>query len=483
MKTSASGRPRALGGRARTLALCVLLLAFFMDLLDTTIVNVALPALQQGLAASDGAVQWIVAGYTLAFALLLITGGRMGDIFGYKRMFMLGMAGFTLASTLCGLADDAVTLIVARILQGALAALMVPQIMSLIQVMYTSHHERSGISAYYGGIAGLATVSGPILGALLIGQDAFGLGWRAIFLINLPVGVLALILAHRHLPDARSARAARLDLRGVVLSVVAIALLVVPLMEREIGGQPALAAAWVLTGLAVATVFTRTQVRMARLGESPLVVPSLFRARSYSAGALVLLGFHAVVAGFLMTLTIMLQTGLGLDVLDAGLTGIPFSLGVSVAAALTGPVWVPRFGRKVTTVGPLVMALGMAALVLSLRRGMHAPLLLTPVLCLSGVGMGLLVASIMPFVLAGVPKDAAGSASGVLNMASQLGSALGVAGFGAIFFAHLQRGNQGVVIEAFSRSIAWQIVLLVAVAGLSLALPSRLHGGVPEGSP
>src|SRR6478672_5807020 len=181
--TSTASAGSGVTGRARTIALLIVLLAFFMDLLDTTIVNVAIPSIQKDLGASYSAIQWIIAGYALAFALFLITGGRLGDIFGYKWLFLGGMAGFVVASALCGLAVSTEMLIASRLLQGFMAAMMVPQILSTIQVMFTTTQERQGVSAFYGALAGIATVGGPIVGALLISGDVAGLGWRSIFLV------------------------------------------------------------------------------------------------------------------------------------------------------------------------------------------------------------------------------------------------------------------------------------------------------------
>jgi MFS family permease len=401
----------------------------------------------------------------------LITGGRLGDIFGYRRVFIAGMAGFTLASALCGAAPDVATLIVARLLQGGFAALMVPQIMALIQVMFPSYEARRGITGYYAAVAGLATVSGPVLGALLIADGALGLGWRAIFLINVPVGVLALVLARRYLPPARSPHPLRLDLVGVGLSVVGMALVMVPLIEGTERDIPARAS--IALGVVVFALFAKTQIWKQRRDGSPLVVPRLFHARTFRAGLGVLLGFNAAVAGFLMTLAITLQTGLGYDVLTAGLTGVPFSLGVSGAAALVGSVLLPRFGRRVTSAGPLVMASGMALLVHQLSDGAAIrPLALTPALVLAGIGMGCVVSSIMPLVLTSVSLVDAGSASGVLNMVSQLGSALGVAAFGALYFP-AATGAPSRATAAFGRAVYWEIATLVGVAAVSLLLPVR----------
>jgi EmrB/QacA subfamily drug resistance transporter len=435
----ATAAPPALSQRARTIALWVVLLAFFMDLLDTTIVNVAIPSIQAHLGTSYSAIQWIIAGYSLAFALFLITGGRLGDIHGYKTMFLAGMAGFVAASAASGLAPSTAVLIAARLAQGFSAAMMVPQILSTIQVMYPIPEERQVVSAYYGALGGVATVAGPILGALLVSGDLFGLGWRTIFLVNVPVGIAAMLLAWRYLPMAKSPNPLRLDLVGVAIVVAAMLLLMYPLIQgRELGWSP-----WTFAAMAASLpaflIFAWSQVAKDRRDGSPLVVPRLFAHRSFVAGLMLSGVFFAVIAGFFLILTLFLQVGLGYDVLTAGLTGIPFSLGVSVAAGLSGPVLVPRFGRVVIQAGPVVLIAGLLAFLatIDLVGGAVTPFQLVPSLLLQGAGMGFVVASLYPFILADVPIDNAGSASGVVTAVGQIGGAAGVALVGVIFFGLL----------------------------------------------
>jgi EmrB/QacA subfamily drug resistance transporter len=460
----------------RALALWVVLLAFFMDLLDSTIVNVAIPSIRASLGATYADVQWVVAGYALAFAVCLITGGRLGDIFGYKRVFVLGIAGFSGASALCGLADSSAMLIAARALQGVMAALMVPQILAIMQVLYAPH-ERAHVSAVYGAVAGIATVSGPILGALLIAADPWGMGWRAIFIVNVPVGVVALALGVRYLPDAKSAHSSGLDLVGVALALIAMLLLMVPMIQGRELGWPS----WCLASLALSSVafvaFGRSQRRIERRGGTPLVAPELFRTRSFIAGNAIAGTFFGVLSGFSLALVVFLQVGLHYTVLEAGMTGIPFSLGVSVAAALTGSIFLPRFGRRVLSAGPLVMAGGFALLALTSRHYGHAltPFQLLPALVISGLGMGCVVASIVPFTLADVPLSEAGSASGVVNAIDQVGAALGVAAFGAWFLSTGE--SRGDFQRAFEATLGWQIATLLAISAATflLPMPPRLH--------
>ncbi len=435
----------AIDPRRRTIALWVILLAFFMDLLDTTIVNIAIPSIQKDLGASYASIQWIVAGYALTFALFLITGGRLGDIFGYKKLFLTGIAGFALASAACGFAVSSEMLIVSRLFQGLCAALMVPQILSTIQIMYTTTQERQGVSAFYGALAGIATVGGPILGALLITGDAFDYGWRTIFLINLPVAAAALILGAFFLPDRKSPHPLNLDVLGVGLVLLAMLMLMFPLIEGRQLDWPAWAFVSMAASLVVFVLFAWSQVRKDRRDGSALVVPHLFRARSFVAGIAISLAFFAIVASFFLVLTLFLQIGLGYPVLKAGLTGIPFSIGVSITAGLSGPVLVPRFGRNIVTAGPVTMLVGLALFIGVIVHfgGNVTPWELAPALLFGGAGMGCVVAPIYPFILAEVPVKDAGSASGVINAVGQVGGAIGVAAIGVVFFGLI--GSQATV--------------------------------------
>ena len=357
----------ALTGRARTIALIVVLLAFFMDVLDGTIVNVAIPSIQEGLGTSYSAIQWIIAGYALAFALFLITGGRLGDILGYKKLFLAGIIGFTAASAFCGASTTTEMLVGGRLVQGFMAAMMVPQILSTIQIMYTTVEERRGVSAFYGGLAGIATVTGPIIGALLISGDLWGLGWRAIFLVNVPVGIVSAILAVIYLPDAKSPNPLHLDLVGVALVLVAMLMLMYPLIEGRQLDWPAWVFVSMLASIPLFVLFGWSQITKDRRDGSPLVVPALFRKRSFVAGIITSGSLFAIVYGFFLVLTLFLQVGLGYPVLKAGLTGIPFSLGVALAAGSSGPILVPRFGRNIVSAGPLVMAVGLSTFLATIR--------------------------------------------------------------------------------------------------------------------
>ncbi len=431
--------------RRRALALWVILLAFGMDLLNSTIVNIGIPSIQRELGTSYAAIQWIVAGYQLTFALFLITGGRLGDIFGYRKILLIGMGGFALTSALCGFAVSSEMLVASRLLQGLSAALMVPQTLAIMQVMYPTFEERQRVSALYGAVAGIATVSGPIIGALLITGNPYGFGWRTIFLINLPFAVAAVSLGLVYLPVRKSPHPLHVDGVGVGLILLAMLMLMFPLIEGRQLDWPQWAFVSMAASLAIFGLFALSQIWKDRRDGSPLVVPHLFRARSFVGGITISLAFYAVVASFFLVLTIFLQIGIGYDVLTAGLTSIPFSLGIGITVTIAQGVLVPRFGRNTLTAGPLIMIVGFSLFMIEIAvyGGALSPWAVAPVLFVTGIGMGCVVAPIYPFILAQVPVADAGSASGVINAVGQVGGAVGVAAVGVIFFGLI--GSQATI--------------------------------------
>jgi EmrB/QacA subfamily drug resistance transporter len=429
---SLQGYPR------RKVALIVLFLASFMDLLDTTIVNVALPPIQRELSAGYSAVQWVVAGYALAFALLLITGGRLGDIVGRKRMFLIGVAGFTIASATCGAAQSPGMLVASRVLQGALAAMMVPQVLSIIQVMFPPK-ERGAAMGGFAGLAGLATVAGPVLGAVLTEGDLFGLGWRAVFLINVPVGIGTLIAASLLVPESKAPTALKLDLPGVLIVTAGLGLLLYPLVQGRDLGWPAWTFVAMVLSVPVLVGFVYYQRWRQRRDGSPLVALNLFKHRSYSAGNLVSLVFFAVMGSYFLVFTLFLQQGLGYSVLRAGLTGLPWSVSTPLFAGIGAAVLTPKFGRAVLAAGALIMAAGIALIIVTVSRygpDLH-PWQLIPALFIGGAGMGMVLAPVFDFVLSDVPEEDAGSASGVFSATEQVGFAAGIALIGVLFFGLL----------------------------------------------
>jgi len=436
--TSAATHSATFTKQQRTIALVVVAFAFVMDLLDNTIVNVAIPTIQTNLHASYATIQWLIAGYALSFALLLITGGRMGDVFGYKKLFMIGVAGFTVASLLSGLAVNPGMLIASRLFQGAMAALMVPQVMSLMQVMYKPE-ERAGVNGLFGALGGLAASLGPVIGGLLIKANIAGLDWRPIFLINVPVGIFALIAAQKYLPDGKSDHPLKLDLIGTGIVIVAMSLLIYPLIEGRDMGWPAWAFTMLAASVPVFYLFARWQVIKMKRDGSPLVVPSLFRKRSFTAGLLINLIFEAAMLGFFLTFTLIIQIGLGFSAIHAALTGLPVAFGIAFTMGVAGQKIIPRIGRRSVYIGTTTMALGLAVTTWTLHQyalAVHSWQLI-PGLLLVGIGMGFVFASLFAAVLSGVDIKHAGSASGLLNAVQQVGGAIGIALIGVIFFGQV----------------------------------------------
>lgn len=416
--------------------LAVLLLAGFVTIFDLFVVNVAIPAMQAGLAASFAQIGFIVAGYELAFGVLLITGGRLGDRFGRRRLFVLGMAGFTLASLLCGLAPGANALIGARVLQGLAAALLFPQVYASIRVHFEGDAGRRAFGLL-GMTLGLAAIAGQVFGGWLVHADLFGLGWRNIFLINVPIG-LGAIAAARHIPESRAPERPALDGRGVLLVSAGLTCLLVPLIEGPAQGWPA----WSIAALAAAALllaaFHRQQGRRQTAGQLPLVDMRLLAERRFTLGALLVLLVYSTSSSFFLCFALLLQSGLGLDPFAAGRIFAPCSLGF-VLASLAAPRLVARWGLRAIGAGALAYALSIGLLIAQVHvagAGL-APLELIPLLIVVGAGQGLIMTPLLNLVLGFVPAAQAGMASGVIATLQQIGAALGVAVVGMLFAAAL----------------------------------------------
>jgi EmrB/QacA subfamily drug resistance transporter len=404
---------------------------------DVSIVNIAIPSIQRDLHASYADVQWALAGYTLAYALVLITGGRLGDTFGRKRLFLIGVTGFTIMSALCGAAQSPGQLIAFRVMQGAMGAIMVPQVLAVIQVIFPPA-ERIKALAGFGVTAGLGTISGPLIGGLLIQHNLFGLGWRPIFLINVPVGIIAVAASAVLVRESRSPSPPRLDPVGVGLVTAALLLLLYPLVQGRQLGWPT----WTFISMAASAPVFALFVWYERIKDrrdgSPLVPPRLFRDRGFSAGMAIAVTFFMGIASFGLVLTLFLQLGLGFTPLHAGLTFLPFSVGVLISSGAAARL-APRFGRGVTMTGALIIAAGMAGIIVTTHH--YGPAVTTwelvPSLVAVGLGLGTVIAPLADIVLARVPRQDAGSASGVFNTGLQLGNSIGIAVIGVIFFGML----------------------------------------------
>ena len=460
--------PARRGHPRRWLILFVILAAECMDLVDGTVVTIAAPAIRTDLHAGTTALQWIVGGYALAFAVGLITGGRLGDMAGRRRMFLLGSAGFTAASVLCGLAPSTGALIAARLVQGACGALMIPQGFGIIRDVFPED-ERAKAFGAFGPVMGLAAVGAPVVGGALVTGDVFGWDWRTVFLINLPIGLAAFAGAVRVLPESRLPVAPRLDVTGALLVSAAAGLLMYPLIQGRDLGWPAWAFALMAGSVALLGAFAVHVRRRVRRGGDPLVMPSLFARAGFSGGLLVGVVFFGAMLGSVFALTLFLQVGHGFTAIRAGVALIPFCLGTAVGAGVGGGALAPRFGRAVVQAGAVAMGAG-ALWLASAVGGSVTAWHLTGPLALMGLGMGLVVAPFFAIVLAAVADDEVGAASGTLNAVQQFAGAAGVAGLGTLFFSAVAHHG----FETGMHRVLWiQAALMAVVVALTFLLPAH----------
>lgn len=457
----------------RWASLAVVLLAVFMDLIDITIVVIAAPAIRTDLGASYAGIQWVMAAYALALGLLLITGGRLGDIFGRKRMFLAGIAVFTVTSAVCGLATDIDMLIAARVVQGAAAAMMVPQVLATIQVDFP-YQERPKAFGLYGAVNGLAAAAAPIVGGLLVGQDAFGLGWRSVFWINVPVGLIALVGGALLMRESRSASRPRLDLGGVVLVTAALLLLLYPLIQGAEHGWPGWGWAMMAASVPVAAYFARHQARRERVGRPSLLPVALFRHRSFVLGLAASFVMFSSIAAFFLVLTFQLQSGHQFSALRVGLTFLAWPLGLAATSGLAINL-VARLGRRLIAIGAAVLTAAMLVVIggIRLAGGEVGTWHLVPGLLLGGVGFGLVAPVLVDIVLSAVPERDAGAASGAVNTTIQVAGAVGIAVVGALFSTAL---SAGAGFDGAAQRALWYPVAAFALGLLlSKALPARVR--------
>jgi EmrB/QacA subfamily drug resistance transporter len=481
--SAATRRDQARAVGPRWSALPVILAGGFITTLDFFIVNVAIPSMQRDLHAGSAAVQWIVAGFGLAAAVALITSGRLGDLYGRRRMFALGLALFTLASLACGIAQTSAILIAGRVVQGLATAIVTPQVLSIIGVLYTGRDRAKAFTAY-GLSLGLGAVFGQLIGGLLIQANAAGLGWRTCFLVNVPVCAVALALTPRLVPESRAphdparSRASQLDPTGTALITLALVALVLPLVQGRAQGWPDWAWACLAAAVPLLLAFAVHQRRRSGRGATPLIDLTMFRERAFAAGVILSLVFFAGMASFFLVLVLYLQEGRGLDALAAGALFTP--MGVSyLASTLCTPRLAGPMGRQLLTVGGLVIAAGQVILLVTVERlGMTGNTwLLTPALLVLGTGMGLVVAPLSATVLARTSPNHAGAASGVLSTAQYVGNALGVAVIGVVFYGALGPAPRPAAfphaIEEACGSIA--VIALAVAAGVQFLPRGQGH--------
>jgi EmrB/QacA subfamily drug resistance transporter len=452
----------------RWLAALVMIGAATMDLIDLTIVNVALPTIRTDLGASGTELEWVISAYMLAFAASLIVAGSFGDLLGRRRIFCAGIATFGLASLAAGLSQSPDELIAARVVQGVAAAAMIPQLLATFRAIFDGE-ERGKAFGIYGAVLGFASAIGLVLGGVLTEADLFGWGWRTVFFVNVPVAIASLIAALRVVPETSDPEAGRPDLVGAGLLAASIVAIAYPLLEGRGLGWPLWTWGMFAAGVAGLIALATVAESHPRPGVAPLLRTRVLRIPAFSAGLLVQLAFSAGLQGFAVVFIVWLQSGMGFSPLGAGLTMLAFSLG----SFLLAPVAVPlaqKHGRTVLSLGGVLMALGMLGVLLGASHVGHGsdPWPVVPGLVVAGAGLSLMIIPLVNVVLAAVPHGIAGGAGGIFSTAQQLGGALGVAVVGTVFFGQLESHS---FTHAFDHSAPVVIGLFVAAALLALALP------------
>jgi len=470
-------RPTRAASRWRWVGLAALLTAEAMNLLDATIVQVAAPTMHADLGGSAADIQWFSAAYTLPFAVLLISGGRLGDIFGRRRMFRIGVTMFLLASVACACAPSAGTLIVFRTVQGAAAAAVIPQTIGLIKAMFDGDEVAKALGTI-GPVMGLAGVAGPILGGVLTHADLFGSSWRAVFLVNAPLAVVVLALTGR-ITENLAPRRPGLDPVGTVLVMAAAALIVYPLIGTGgtgSHGQGGWTWPFVAAGVGILALFAAHQRRTSRSGGRPLVETSLFHGKAFPAALATSTLFFAVTNGLMLVIVVHLQLGVDADSLTAGLTLLPWSAGLGIASYAAGSRFVPRYGDRVMFAGLTTLIIGIAAAVAAYHASdpTRYPTLLLPALAVCGLGIGLFSPAFFTSALHNLQPQEIGSAAGLLNAVQQLGATLGIAVLGTLFFHHDTPPTPGNATSAVELVfITAGVIILAAVATATLMAATR----------
>lgn len=460
----------------RGLVLAVVLAGTALAVLDVAIVNVAIPSIRSDLDASFGAVELVIAAYTLTYACLLVTGGRLGDLYGRRRLFIVGLLVFTGASALCGAAPSVELLVAARALQGFGGALMYPQVLAIIQVTFAGE-ERSRALGIFGAVIGIAAIAGQLVGGVLLTVDVFGLGWRPAFLVNVPLGVLAAVAAVLVLPRDRPEARQQLDLPGLGLLTAGLVSLLLPLLVGREAGWPPWTLALLAASAPLLALLVAYERRVAARGGAPLVRIELFRNRSFATGTPIAFLYAASYTSFLLLLAVYLQIGLGFSPLGAGAVFTPAAVGF-LLMSLTAPRLVPLLGRHVLTLGYAIAALGLlgtAATAAAAGAGLSG-WELAPTLFIAGLGQGLGMTPLVGTIIAGVEPEDAGGASGVVTTTLQAGGVFGVALTGLLFFGLLgDDESKGSYADAFAVSLSVSALLILAAAVLVHRLPQTQY--------
>ncbi len=470
---AAEGQPAAL----TTLGLMTVLIGVFLPMTDFFIVNVALPTIDRDLHAPAGMLQLVVAGYAIAYALLLVVGGRIGDAVGRKRLFLIGMAAFTVTSLACGVAPGIDALVAGRALQGAASAMMLPQVLSTIQAT-RSGPARARARGSYGATGGIAVVAGQLLGGLLVSANIAGMTWRPIFLVNVPVGIIVLLVASRIVPATRSAHPLGADLPGTVLFAATLTALLVPLTEGHALGWPWWTWLLIASAVALGGLTCLVEKRAEARGEVPLLPPSLLKLRSMSRGLVMVLIFSMGFGSFMFVFALTVQDGLRADALRGGLSILPMAVAF-LAGSLVAARMITRFGRAAMSAGAVVQLAGLAWLVTVLVTSWpHVGLwAMAGPLALVGAGQSMLFTGLFRAVLADVPAHLGGIGGGALITLQQAGLALGVATLGTLYLVlqpySYPRAFAGV------EYIQMGIVAILAIGAAALPRFTKTSGDAP----
>ena len=465
---------QAKGDPRRWFALPVLLTGAFLPILDFNVVNLALPAIRDDLGASSSEVQFVISAYAATYAVFLITGGRLGDLFGRRQMFILGVAGFTIASLLCGIAWSPAILVAGRILQGFTATMMAPQVLASIRVLFPPEEQGRALGLY-GATFGLANICGQILGGVLVSSHPYGFAWQAIFLINLPIGLVAFAGGLLFLSDSRPPQAQKLDIGGVVLLSLTLGLLVYPLVEGREIGWPAWIVAMLVASPFALMAFVRFEAGLSRRGGDPLVALYLLRNGAFVIGLLMALAFY-MLSSFYLTFAVYLQNGLHETPLAAGLATLPFATGFFVSSLMSSHV-MQWFGVRALTLGFALQVLGFGIVMLVASNIL--PNALTIGLICAGLGFGTVMPSVIKAVIGSIDQRHAGLASGIMISTFQIGAALGVAVIGGAFYSTLgARQDTEAYAHAFALALGCNVALLAFAALLSLWLPGEQPAAV-----
>ena len=463
----------------RLAATVVLMVATFMDLMDSTITNVALPAISATLEATPAQLEWTLAGYVIAFATLLITGGRLGDIFGRRSIFLIGVIGFTVASGLASLAWSGDMLVTTRVVQGAFAGIMVPQVLSSVQVMFAPE-ERGPIFGVVGALSAIGAIAGLLLGGWLVTADVLGTGWRSIFLINVPVGILLVAATVLFVPNSRSEHPVGLDLAGVALGALAVFLVVFPLTDGRAAGW-----AWWIWMMLVAApfaigLFIRQQRRKLSADGTALLPLPLFQNRGFSSGLLVQVVSSVGNGGYSLVLLFYMQAALGFTAFSAGLALLPIGIGSMIGTPVAMLI-MKRLGKQAVLLGGALQAaaFGWVMMVIKSEGSDLSGWSLTPALTVAGIGMMVLIMPQTSIALDTVPTSEAGAASGTFTTFGQVGMVLGVALAGAVYFGEISDTSDA---QAAVTAGLWVIIAAYALAGIAaLTMPSVQIGSKEDG--